>query len=454
MARKPHSYHFEMPYQVEPPQLTNVDLGIDQLRLTDDGAARHTRLTLLDTPDERLLRDGVLLGRHEINGVLDWWLHAPSWRPWLPVDRIIVDGGELPDEFARLTVPFRRRATLQEASLITRNPSQYGFVDPDGTEFGGLVDERVTIRRGDLAISRYRHVTLDAEGMTAEQREFVISQLVGLGAIRVTTFADPIDRIASPGLAPGDLAEPREWPSGITLEEFLIWLFGTRLRTIIAADLAVRSGQTPDTAKLRDALIGLLDEVRALSGVLDPEWVHSVRTDVEAMVAIEPQGSPDDLGTRYLDVLDALVAARQAPRLGGLGSHGAKGIVKEQVGLGVAMVEQRLNRLDVDSPEGSWRSALSGAEQLARIVRLSARLFRKGAKHIKVVDGLIDQLRAAQTPHAEIEAGVLAQLHPQDAFQAGRAWQQDLDGVADARRRFLKAWPKQLKSLPPAQEPQ
>jgi len=105
---------FDMPYSAPAPRLISPELGLHNLVVRAGHNAGYTiDVTLLDAPDHRLVRSGVLLAHRVIDGRGEWYLGAPAWAPLLPEERIEpMSHGDLPEDFADLVRPFRRRATL------------------------------------------------------------------------------------------------------------------------------------------------------------------------------------------------------------------------------------------------------------------------------------------------------------------------------------------------------
>ncbi|ERF57378.1 hypothetical protein H639_06870, partial [Cutibacterium avidum TM16] len=54
--------------------------------------ARRTiecEVTLLDSPDHRLLRSGIVIAHRVVDGLGEWYMDAPEWSSWLPVARSV-----------------------------------------------------------------------------------------------------------------------------------------------------------------------------------------------------------------------------------------------------------------------------------------------------------------------------------------------------------------------------
>jgi len=109
-----------MPYSAPAPRLVNPSLGLHNLvARAGHNAAYEIDVTLLDAPDHRLIRSGVLLAHRVLDGRGEWYLTAPDWQPLLPKDRIELMGhADLPEELADLIRPLRRRAPLGPVAAL------------------------------------------------------------------------------------------------------------------------------------------------------------------------------------------------------------------------------------------------------------------------------------------------------------------------------------------------
>ena len=85
--------YYDMPYSAATPRLINPDLGLHHLvARAGHNAAYEISVTLLDAPDHRLIRSGVLLAHRVLDGRGEWYITAPDWQPLLPEDRIELMG--------------------------------------------------------------------------------------------------------------------------------------------------------------------------------------------------------------------------------------------------------------------------------------------------------------------------------------------------------------------------
>src|SRR3712207_4695932 len=178
-----------MPYSAVAPRLVNPALGLHTLvARAGHNAAYEIDVTLLDAPDHRLIRSGVLLAHRVLDGRGEWYLSAPDWQPLLPEDRIELMGhADLPEDLADLIRPLRRRAPLGPVAGLECDRREFALRDDDGTTRALLRDDRVTVRRGGLTTARYREVTITpvGPGLDEDQQDFVERALLGVGSTLV-----------------------------------------------------------------------------------------------------------------------------------------------------------------------------------------------------------------------------------------------------------------------------
>ena len=184
--------YYDMPYSAATPRLINPDLGLHHLvARAGHNAAYEISVTLLDAPDHRLIRSGVLLAHRVLDGRGEWYITAPDWEPLLPIDRIELMGhADLPEELADMIRPLRRRATLGPVAALTCDRREFALRDDEGTTLALLRDDKVTVRRGGLTTARYREVLITplGPGLNDEQAAWLDRSLLQVGATQVPRF--------------------------------------------------------------------------------------------------------------------------------------------------------------------------------------------------------------------------------------------------------------------------
>ena len=323
----PGQRFYDLPYSAAAPRLINPDLGLHNLvARAGHNAAYSIDVTLLDAPDHRLIRSGVLLAHRVLDGRGEWYLTAPDWQPLLPKDRIELMGhADLPEELADLLRPLRRRATLGPVAALTCDRREFALRDDHGTTLALLRDDKVTVRRGGLTTARYREVMITpvGPGITDEQTAWLDRAFIQAGATYVPRFPRLVTRLGAPATGPTDLPVPEPFDADVPFKKFVSQLLALRLRRIVEADLAIRGGDLTAIGRLADEAARLRDELKGLSPVLDAEWVEDV---YDELGWISLDSAPSDPGgrerlasrlrsERYLTVLERLVGAVRAPKL-------------------------------------------------------------------------------------------------------------------------------------------
>ena len=197
---------YDMPYSSPAPRLINPELGLHNLvARAGEHAAYSIDVTLLDAPDHRLMRTGVLLAHRVVDGRGEWFLTAPEWQPLLPKDRIELMGdAELPEEFAYLLRPLRRRATLGPVAALTCDRREFALRDDQGVTLALLRDDKVTVRRGGLTTARYREVLITpvGPGLNEAQLAWLDRAFAQSGANRFAKFPRLVSRLGAPATGP------------------------------------------------------------------------------------------------------------------------------------------------------------------------------------------------------------------------------------------------------------
>ena len=401
---RPAVMRFDVPFQADAPPLLSQDAGITGLM--ERRATSHSiDVTVLDTADDRLLRAGVVLAHRVLGGEGDWYLAAPGWAPYLPQECIVPIGAtaELPQEFADLTRPLVRRAVLGPVAALECQRTEYLLRGPDG-DLGAIRDERVKVR--------HVRAALDAVSATAVDEFPALQQRLGAPATGGTDFPEPapLDREA-------------------TMEAFVTRLFATDLHALVRAQYR---SQEAVTAALQE----VQRHVRGLANVLDPAWRQAVES------ALVTASTP---WLAALDVVDSLVAAVHAPRLGDVSAEPAAALLLRRAQQGAYILADRCRSLTTDSIDADWRAALGAAEQVCASGQVAVQLHGKPArKLLGVVTKVASDLRECA---ASPEVPDLSQLDPQEAFERGREMERAHQRVARARASFVERWPERVTRI-------
>lgn len=442
---------FDLPFGAEPPRLTNPELGIARIVARGDSHSYAIDVTVLDAPDHRLIRAGVLLAHRVTGGEGEWYLAAPEWAPTLPAEKVVPFGdGDVPDEFAALIRPFRRTAALGPVASCEARRVEYGLRAEDGTALATLRDEHVTVRRSGLTTARYREVTLTpTEALSPEQRSWLEEAIMQVGGAQTREFPSFVSRLGAPATGLSDLPSVREWSRDDTLEAFVSALMSHHLHRIFAADLDVRSGAAADTSLVRRRLDRLQRDLRGLYPVLDAAWRRELDADLTAVLAEDTDASLEaQLGERYLTVLDKLVAAVRGPRLGTVARRRAGKVLGQELDAALTTLRARFDTLQVESPDEAWDGALASAENVAALARVSRHLWGRSAGSLaKRAERLVAALRECTAIRTTVSDEELAARTPREAFEHGRAFERATLVQAVEREDVLESWPRESKRM-------
>ncbi len=465
LAAKPKSenrreLNFELAFTTELPRLGDAGLGI-LASDPDPSRSRERDTTLLDSTDHRLLRAGITLAHRVQDGLGEWYLNAPQWDPWLPTDHVeqVEATADLPADMAFLVRPIRRMATLGPVVSMLVQRSVIDLTDPAGVRLGSLRDERITVRRGGLTTSRLREVVLaPTPAMAGAQKQWLVAQMEAVGAAPVDGFASELRRLGIPGARLSDFPEPREYDAHTTLEHVVSSLFAERLRALVHADLALRAGELARRSAGEESGLGISTvlselggfarQLRALAGVLAPDWRAGLEHEVAQVLRTDPTSSVGQLDEHYYAVIDALVSATRAPQLGDASQLRAGSVFRQQAQSGLSIILSRANALGLDSPSDQWEATRMATEQLTIALSVLAPLFGKpGKKMHKHCKSTLKALTPACERVRRPSTDDLAELDPEEAYQRGiddlRA---DLR-VHQAKASFVDKWPALRRDL-------
>lgn len=453
-------------------------------------------ITLLDSPDHRLLRAGVVVAHRVVDGLGEWYMDAPAWSPWLPVSfSVALDAaGDLPQDFGCLVRTFLRGATLAPVAALSWERTETVLEAADSTELALIRDDRISVVQSGVTTSRVRELTITPYRiLTDGQREWMSQRILALGGVPVTRHPSVLRRLGPSAGALSDYPR-REHHPGEGMQAWLSAQLSQRLREVIEADLAARSQgmdlgctrtdrteprilpESPDRTELvgigwdpvtsaapsvhdvhhgpirplQKAVHHLAKDLDAMSGLLEPAWVARMLVLCAEIKALDPERvSIHGLPRPYYQLLEEMTAGARSPRLVVDPDRPARATLKNLL---VESAEEVVTRCDevVDGfradPSGDspgWGRAyavvghtlaVTGIVDTHRSERIERRL-----------RPLAPTLRRAARKVDEFPD--LAALSSEEAFEAGRRFERRLDGVLAARRDFAEDWPRRRKRL-------
>jgi hypothetical protein len=453
---------YDLPYGALAPRLINPDLGLHNLvARAGHNAAYEIDVTLLDAPDHRLIRSGLLLAHRVLDGRGEWFLTAPDWQPLLPKDRIELMGhADLPDELGNLIRPLRRRATLGPVAALNCDRREFALRDDRGRTMALLRDDRVTVRRGGLTTARYREVMLTpvGPGLTDDQVAWLDRALIQSGATFVQRFPRLVTRLGAPATGPTDIPEPTPFDGSAPFKRFVSQLLALRLRRIVESDLAVRGGDLSAVARVAEQAERLRAELTGLSALLDAEWVEDLYDEL-GWIGLDHDA--DDAGERerlvarlhserYLTVLERLVGAVRAPKLAESRSEPTSEVLTRLISLAVTRLRRVADGLSVDGPAEDWEEAWQEIGRLEWVIEVAAQVLPEDSRRVQ--ERLVRAARRLGEVHAErldelTRVQQLSELTPEQAFAAGRDFERAAGQARQTRRKFVREWAKTTRKL-------
>lgn len=440
---------FHVPFTATAPPMTSRAVGIVRL-MQRRGRATSADVTIIDTPDNRLLRAGVVVSHRVAEGLGQWVLEAPSWAPKLPEHRSEPVGAtaELPHEYATLVRPVARGAMLGPVAALDIERTEYTMVGDDEAPVAAIVDEQVAVRRGGVTTARYRETTVTPVAeFTPQQREFVLSSMLSVSATPVSSFPSLQQRLGPPATGLTDFPEPQPVGRDSTLEELVTAVFARDLHDLVDTLLDLESGRPDDAGALNEQLGTIARAVRGFAHALDPEWCESVQD----LLAGIPFAGADDAVPVALQVADALVGAVHAPRLGDNSQDLAAPLLHRRAQQGIYILADRCRALEESSPDKQWEGAVQAAEQLAVSAAVASVLPGKPlTKIVRLLDELSAHLQSCVV--VQVEPVALEGLTVEEAFREGASSERQRFSVARARARFVAEWPVRIAKLRKLQE--
>lgn len=442
MSQGRQPLRFELPYSAPAPKLISPDLGLHKMARL--GASSYAMdVTVLDTPDNRLLRAGVVLAHRISDGIGQWYLAAPEW-PTLPPEQIEPVGAaaELPHQFARWILPLTRGVLVGPVAGLSTDRTEYGLRNAENRTLAHIRDDLATVRRGGLIVARFREVSVkESEALSDEQWEWIIDSMTAAAATRMDEFPRIQERIGAPATGLSDFPSPEPLRKDMTLDRYARRLFSLSLNEIVAASLALLSG-VGTTRRLVKALHRTATIVNGLSSVLEPKWRETLESQLAALADVDPDQPELRLHTAELQgVINALVSAARAPRLGDLSGSQAHEVFTRRARAGTVILFDRCRHLTPDSPLAAWVATQRAADQLRSAVLVAADLRPKVAKPFqKYLKRLSKQLRGCIVEVAEPTPDELSGLTPESAYDLGRRVAERQFEVRQARERFVANW--------------
>ena len=454
--------------------------------------------TYYDTEDLRLARFGVTLRRRTGGTDAGWHLKLPTHsddfgsRDEVQLPLSAGGPGKIPVELSDLVLGMTRGATLGARATQRTRRSPILIYGRAGLPDLEVVDDLVSISTGPLSGVAYREVeveVLDSQDLMA----VVVDLLRDAGAepsvskskgVRAVAGNEPLD----PVIPAVQRARPRDFAAHAVTQHLR-----THVHALIRQDTRVRRGLPDSVHQFRVAARRLRSGLQAFAPLVDDTWARQLRAELgwiagvlgaardrevleerlfagvrrlpgdldraaafvaiqdhlEAELAVANQQIDQTLQSqRYLDLLDALVAASVAPPTTELALAPASQALPPLVRKRWRRLAHEANMLhdEVLGHDDHWHQTRITAKKARYAVDACAPVFggpaKKLAKQLELVTELLGEHQDCAIAADTIRSLLTRDTGPQAAFALGALYAQQRDRTQAIRHEFIDAWPQ------------
>jgi CHAD domain-containing protein len=453
------------------------------------GSWRYLHAVYFDTQDLRLTRWGCCLRHRTDEG---WTVKLPPVEDRDLQQRLEVafEGrwDQIPDAAAALVRVYARRAPLEQVARIRTVRKPLFLLDGHGRSRVEIADDDVSTYVGRGPAGRFREIEIElAEGADDDMLGDIVSRLRAAGAGSITRMSK-LSRALGPQArrAPEvDVADPGDEPA---TGDVVRSAFARSVRRFMVHMPSVQLGRDPEALhQARVATRRLRSDLRTFGPLLDEQWVSSLRDELRwlggslgtvrdidvltlrlettseqlpksdryavhvimTMLGAERKRRRRALGEatdqdRYLDLLDRMVEAANAPRLLPRSERAPRDVLLELVRDPFEWLRQTVLELP-DQPADAdlhririrAKRVRYAAEAVAPMVGKKALRFAAAAAALQDTLG---ELQDAAVAHAWLDQA--AQDHPAVAFTAGQLAGLELVRADAARSGWGTPWQK------------
>ncbi|QGF23906.1 hypothetical protein [Raineyella fluvialis] len=456
--------HYEMRDLAAAPRFANPDLDLGNPAMVSTRPAQCD-LTVLDTPDRRLLRAEIVLAHRSTEGEGQWLMAAPSWVPQLPAERLEeMTSGQVPDHILTLLAPFLRHAPLVPVGTQHRSRTTYLIRTTARETLGSVVDDVYTVRREGALVTRYREVDVDTGTMTREQIDWLDEALHSVEAVRVDRHLSLPARfrvlIADHGNDESQTAQQVDLSSVVgsvdidaSMAQIISHFVGEGVRQVLLADLNVRSGRTRKVQPLVRGLRTFVAELPVIAPVLPPGHLDELVAELGAAAdrLDGAFGADQDAvlnGDDYLGIYERVSALRDPTLTVGVGNHPARDEIGEMVAAATGAMLVAGGTAPDAADDSGWHTAALAADRLVATAELASLLAPKQAKKLRDrARNIYDDLIRCDNEELEALRASLGGSSVEDAFGIGRQYATLAESRSAAREEFVEHWPKDARHL-------
>lgn len=470
------------------PDLNGV---VDGVTVTAPEAVR-LETVYFDTADLRLARWGVSLRHRRGEG---WTLklapiHAStdgqSRAPLLERDELTFPGGATKPPPAAIAIvrAYVRTAELVPVARLSTVRRRVRLLDASGVRLAEVVDDEVSVRDGRRVAARFREIEIEVTGDADAIVAPLVSRLRGAGA----GAPDPTPKYIR-ALGPRAMEPPEVAPLVVEAESPARQVIRSVIAQSVAAllhhDPLVRTSRDPEAVhQARVATRKLRSHLRTFGPLLDPEWSDPLRTelgwvamslgavrDQEVLLerlrerartlpandlrsalgvlhlldvdieALRKKLLADLDSTRYVDLLERLVAAAHAPNVLPEADQPAGAVLStlatapwRRLRSGVKNLPDPPADADLHRIRILAKRARYAAEAVAPVVGAGAVTFARNAAKLQTILG---EHQDSVTAQAWLRS---TRIGGRRAFVAGELIAMEHVAAEDARKRWTKIW--------------
>ena len=470
------------------PDLTGV---IDGVGVSPPEAAR-LETVYYDTPDLRLARWGVSLRHRAGEG---WTLKLPpraaeGSRPGalLERDELTFQGGakKPPLEAIKIVRAYVRNSELVPVARLSTLRRRVRLVDGGGSRLAEVVDDEVSVRDGRRVAARFREIEVEVAGTNGEDGIVtpLVARLRNAGAGAPDPTPKHIRALGPRAMEPPEVAAQPVQPDSPAKLVVRSAIAGS-VASLLRQDPLVRTTGDPEAVhQARVATRKLRSHLRTFGPLLDSEWTEPLRSELgwlamglgavrdrevlldrlreragslpasdvksatsllrgleEEIEALRKKLLVDLDSQRYIDLLERLVAAAQAPMTLPEAEQPARAVLPALATSPWRRLRSAVRQLP-ETPTDSElhririlaKRARYAAEAVAPVAGPAAAAFARAAAKLQTILG---EHQDSVTAQAWLRA---SHARGRRAFVAGELIALERIAAEDARARWPKIW--------------
>jgi CHAD domain-containing protein len=455
---------------------------------------RTLQATYWDTPDLRLIRNGVTLRYRTGEDGPPWQikLPLPASGPGVRREEIAEPGGpdSVPAKLAGLLTGWVRTAKLGPVARLRTERDVHKVLAGDGSELAELVDDSVSVLDGKRTLSRFRELELERRGADDVVLSGLRDQLVAAGAVEGEFTPKVVHALGPLATAPSDLPEPPRLSRRSSAGAVVAYSLATNLRRLISQHAPVRRGEDDAVHQMRVACRRLRSDLRTFRPVVDQAWAEGLRAELKWLAGslgvardlevlrqriadaadADPLAPLDEdavsrvdaelesreraalsevdtaLGSRrYAELLDRLVEAARHPVLTAAAGEPAEDVLRPLVARSWRKLKKGERRLAPDGADYDWHRVRILAKRARYAGEAVAPALGKPASRLaKAAESVQDLLGEHQDAAVAAETWLsIARSDPDDhslAVTAGRLYERERSTIRTVRAKFPAAW--------------